>query len=87
MNLFVKEKTLTISDTKIIVKEIGITYMMLSDEEKKDTKKVLALHTSLSVDEIDSLTIEAFNYILDEFYKLNEKHFEQPTQGDEEVEK
>lgn len=81
MNLFVKTKTLKFDGQDVLVKEIGVNYMLLSDDEKQDTKKVLQLHTNLSDEQIDNLSIEAFNTILDEFYKLNEIHFSQDNKG------
>jgi len=83
VNLFVKSKSISIGDGTIIIEEIGVKYMFLSDEEKQDTKNVLTLHTSLTKEDVDTLTIEAFNYILEEFYKLNQEHFSPKDSGDE----
>ena len=75
MGLFVKTDTITIDDTEVLVKEVGVDYLLLSDEEKTDTKRVLQMHTSLTIKEVDNLTIDAFQEILEVFYELNEKHF------------
>ena len=75
MSLFVKTETITIDDTEITISELGVDYLLLSETQKANTKEVLAMHTSLSKDEINSLTISAFQTILDAFYSLNDEHF------------
>jgi len=75
MSLFVKTETITIDDTEITISELGVDYLLLSETQKANTKEVLEMHTSLSKDEINSLTISAFQTILDAFYKLNDEHF------------
>ena len=81
MGLFVKTKTIKLDDAEIEVREIGVNYLLLSDAEKADSKKILEMHTSLKKEEIDRLTIDAFEEILNAFYQLNDKHFSE--KGDE----
>jgi len=79
MSIFVKTETITIDDTEITISELGVDYLLLSETQKANTKEVLAMHTSLSKDEINNLTISAFQTILDAFYKLNSEHFSPKT--------
>ena len=79
MNLFVNESTITIAETNITIKEIGVDYLLLSDVEKADTKKILELHTSLTKEQIQNLTIEAFEILLNAFYDLNNEHYSDKT--------
>jgi len=83
MNLFVKTKSLKFDNQEVLVKEVGVNYLLLDEETKQDTKKVLQLHTNLSDEQVDNLSIEAFNHILNEFYKLNEIHFSQDNKGED----
>ena len=76
MGLFVKSEIIKVEDTEIEVKEIGVDYLLLSDTQKANTKEVLAMHTSLSSDEINNLTMKSFEIILEKFYELNSEHFE-----------
>jgi len=84
MGLFVKSSEITIDDTKIVIREIGVDYLLLSDEDKSDSKKLLVSQTSLTEEQVNCLTIEAFEEILSEFYKLNETHFAPTEEGKEE---
>ena len=85
MQLFVKTKTVKFDDAEVTVKEIGVNYMLLSDAEKRDTKKVLGLHTSLTTEQVDNLSTDAFNELIDAFYKLNEEHFiQEDSKGEDE---
>ena len=84
MGLFVKSSEITIDDTKIVIREIGVDYLLLSDEDKTDSKKLLEVQTSLTEEQVNCLTIEAFEEILSEFYKLNETHFTPTEEGKEE---
>lgn len=85
MSIFVKSKELEFDGFKVEVREIGVDFLLLSDEEKSDTKKLLAMHSSLTQDEVSKLTIEAFETILNEFYKLNDEHFKSEKSEDESV--
>ena len=79
MALFVKTDIITLDNTEIEVREIGVDYLLLSDVEKADTKKILELHTSLTKEQIQNLTIEAFQTILNAFYDLNSEHYSEKT--------
>ena len=75
MQLFTKSNVICIGGVDVEVKEIGIGYLLLDDKEKEDTKKLLELHTSLTKEEINRLTVDAFQTILDAFYEINNEHF------------
>ena len=81
MSLFVKSSTIKFDGQDVVVKEIGVNFLLLNEDEKRDTKRVLVLHTNLSEEQVDNLSVDAFNTILNEFYKLNEKHFEESKEN------
>jgi len=75
MSLFVKSEAINIAGTEITIKEIGVDYLLLSKEDKQNSKKLLELHTSLNASEIENLTMDAFQEITSKFYDLNSEHF------------
>jgi hypothetical protein len=83
MNLFRKQKELNFDEKKVIVKEITpLTLIKLANNEYTN-EKILLDHTNLTADEIENLSIDAFNYIFNEFKKLNEKHLSNSDESEE----
>jgi hypothetical protein len=83
MNLFRKQKELNFDEKKVIVKEITpLTLIKLANNEYTN-EKILLDHTNLTEDEIENLSVEAFNFIFTEFQKLNEKHFSNNDESEE----
>ena len=83
MNLFRKQKELSFDEKKVIVKEITpLTLIKLANNEYTN-ERILLDHTNLTADDIENLSVEAFNFIFDEFKKLNEKHFSNSEESEE----
>jgi hypothetical protein len=83
MKLFRKEKELDFDEKKVIVKEITpVTLIKLANKEYTN-EKILLDHTNLTEEEVENLSIEAFNYLFEEFKKLNEKHFSNTDDSEE----
>ena len=59
-----------------------MTLIKLANNEYTN-EKILLDHTNLTADEIENLSIDAFNYIFNEFKKLNEKHLSNSDESEE----
>ena len=75
-NPFVKSKNINLFGVDVEVREVGVDFLLLSDESKTDTKLLLEMHTSLTKEEVSKLNIEAFNELIGIFFELNNEHFE-----------
>jgi hypothetical protein len=59
-----------------------LTLIKLANNEYTN-ERILLDHTNLTADDIENLSVEAFNFIFDEFKKLNEKHFSNSEESEE----
>lgn len=84
MKLFREEKILKFDEKEVTVYEItAMELVKLTSGEYKKNEDMLVDCTSLSKDELEKLSIEAFNLIYSEFLELNKKHFANSGDGEE----
>jgi len=77
MKLFREKKIINFDEKKVEVYELSVKELFkIANGEYKDDSDMLVDCTNLTKDEVESLTIEAFNAIYKEFLELNKEHLE-----------
>ena len=80
MKLFREQKVLEFDEKEVIVNEISPKELIkITSGAYSANEDMLVDCTNLNKDEINNLSIDAFNLIYNEFLKINKEHFETDT--------
>ena len=86
MKLYRKSKKISFDEKEVEIYEIGVKELLKLNSDEYKNEDILVDCTNLTQEEIDTLNIEAFNLIYNEFFELNKEHFEQ-KEGSEKLDK